>query len=79
MFARTSCVADDSTIAPRPVFYFATGQQHLYPAYRSGSGQEFVSCGGPYREKFINNGDIKVGINLLLSGVEVNSKAKLVL
>ena len=79
MFARTSCVADDSTIAPRPVFYVATEQQPLYPAYRSGSGQEFVSCGGPYREKFINNGDIKVGINLILSGVEANSKAKLVL
>ena len=79
MFARTSCVADDSTIAPRPVFYVATGQQYLYSAYRRGSGQEFVSCGGPYRENFINNGDIKVGINLLLSGVEANSKAKLVL
>ena len=74
MFARTSCVADDSTIAPRPVFYFATGQQHLYPAYRSGSGQEFVSCGGPYSERFINSGDIEVGINLLLSEGEAKNK-----
>ena len=79
MFASTSCVADNSTIAPRPVFYVATGQQYLYSAYRSGSGQEFVSCGGPYRERFINNGDIKVGINLLQSRVEANNKTKLVL
>ena len=58
--------------------YVATGQQHLYPTYRSGSGQEFVSCGGPYREKFINSGDIEVGINLLLSGGKANNKTKLV-
>ena len=78
MFARTSCVADNSTIAPRSVFYVATGQQYLYSTYRSGSGQEFVSCGGPYREKFINSGDIEVGINLLLSGGKANNKTKLV-
>ena len=79
VFARTSCVADDSTIAPRPVFYVATGQQHLNLAYRSSSGQEFVSYGGPHRENFINSGDIEVGINLLLSIVEANNKTKLVL
>ena len=79
MFALTSCVADDSTIAQRPVFYGATGQQHLYLAYRSGSGRKFVSCGGPHRENFMNCGDIEVGINLLLSGGEANNKTKLVL
>jgi len=59
--------------------YVATEQQHFYLAYRSGSGQEIFSCGGPHRENFINSGDIEVGINLLLSRVEANNKTKPVL